>query len=212
MATNPQNAGKSPEKGSLLVGMAKDRVIAGHKYDGIREYDNPMPGWWVWLFVATILFSVVYVLGLHVFSFINTYEKDLAASLVRLETQRAAYAAAHPTFLVDEESLLALVEDETAVENGSQRYMMYCAACHGERGEGLIGPNLVDDYWVHGGSLDDIFRIVAEGVPAQGMPGWNNAMTSVQIAEVVAFVRTIHGTDPPGARHPEGEVYEPAKR
>ncbi len=89
-----RSANDAPVSGSLLVGDAEDEVIRGHKYDGIREYDNPMPGWWVWTFVLTVVFSVVYVLGIHVFDFVDTYEDDLAEAQAELLEVREAYAAA----------------------------------------------------------------------------------------------------------------------
>jgi cytochrome c oxidase cbb3-type subunit 3 len=191
-----------------LEGEGKDRIIKGHKYDGIREYDNPMPGWWVWLFWGTIIFSGIYIVGLHFAGFIDSYTDDLAQQTARIEAIRTAYAEANPSFEVTEEALAAYTDNELAIASGSQTFTRLCAACHGNQGQGLIGPNLTDSYWIHGGSGVDIFTVVSDGVPTAGMPGWANALTPEQRAEVVAYIRSIAGTNPPGAREPQGEPYE----
>ena len=189
-------------------GTYQDQIIQGHKYDGIREYDNPMPGWWVALFWATVVFSVVYVLGVHYLDFIDTYEEDLAESLNDLEAARAAYAEANPTFTVDEATLQAYVDDPAMAEAGATHYAAVCASCHGDQGQGLIGPNLTDAYWIHGGSNMDLFAVITEGVPAQGMPPWDSALSPEERAQVVAFLQSIQGTDPPNAKEPQGELVE----
>lgn len=180
--------------------------MEGHSYDGIKEYDNPMPGWWVWTFIACIVFSAVYLLGVHVFGFINTYEDDLAASLEQLEAVRAAYASANPTFQADEETLAALIADPASATNGAATYATYCAACHGDQGQGLIGPNLTDAYWLNGGTNVDIFEVITSGVPAKGMPAWENALSPEQRGELLAYIRSLAGTEPPGAKEPQGEL------
>ncbi len=209
MSTDP---GVRPERGedTPLAGDPNDRIIQGHKYDGIREYDNPMPGWWVYLFWGTIGFSLFYVLGLHAFNFIDSYQEDLAESTEMLESVRASYAEANPTFTVDEATLAQFVGDPAAAKNGSDPYTTYCAACHGAQGQGLIGPNLTDEYWVHGGSNVDIYNVLTNGVVEKGMPAWDNAITPEGRAELIAYIRSLEGTDPPGAKAPEGELYQAA--
>lgn len=186
-------------------GPEPDRLLPGHTYDGIQEYDNPMPGWWVWIFIATVVFAPFYLLGVHVFGYINTYEDDLARGMAELEERRAAHAAAHPAVVFGEAELAVFAEDPARVAAGAATYAAFCAACHGNAGEGLIGPNLTDEYWIHGGSGPEVFAVIAEGVPAKGMPGWESALVPEQIAELVAFVESLAGTNPPGAKGPEGE-------
>ena len=199
---------KAPESSSLLVGDAGDEVIRGHKYDGIREYDNPMPGWWVWLFIITIIFSVIYVLGIHVFDFVDTYEDDLAQAQAELFEIREAYAASGPAFETDERALARYVDDASFVEAGAPLYASTCASCHGNEGQGLIGPNLPDDYWLHGGTPSDVYRVIHEGVPTQGMPAWDGVLSLEEQAQVTAFVWSLHGTDPAGAKEPQGDLVE----
>ena len=187
---------------------AEDNVIQGHQYDGIKEYDNPMPGWWIWLFIGTVGFAIFYVLGIQVFGYINTYENDLEASLTELETIRTNYAAEQPAFSVDEANLEAYVNDPAKVEAGGVHFAAQCAACHGAEGQGLIGPNLTDSYWVKGGENVDIYTIITQGSLEKGMPPWDVMYTPEQRAELVAFVRSLEGTSPPNPKAAEGELLE----
>lgn len=207
MRTEQQKV-SNQDQGTPLEGGDKDRIIKGHKYDGIQEYDNPMPGWWVWLFWATIAFSGIYVVGLHYAGFIDSYADDLAQQTARIDAVRTSYAEANPSFEVTEEALAGYMDNDLAVTSGSGTFTRLCAACHGNQGQGLIGPNLTDTYWIHGGSGVEVFKAISEGVPAAGMPGWENALTPEQRAEIVAFIRSIAGSNPPGAREPQGEPYE----
>ena len=191
-----------------VTGETHDRIIKGHSYDGIKEYDNPMPGWWVWGFVGTVVFSVVYFFGIEVFGFVDTYEDDLEEGLAELALVRQAYAEANPTFEVDAAALARYVEDPSMREAGAITYTAQCASCHGDAGQGLIGPNLTDPYWIHGGSDVDIFRVITEGVAAKGMPPWEAVLTPEQRAELVAFIRGIEGTTPAGGKVPQGELHE----
>ncbi|MEM1271521.1 MAG: cbb3-type cytochrome c oxidase N-terminal domain-containing protein [Bacteroidota bacterium] len=181
-------------------------VIAGHNYDGIEEFDNPMPGWWTGIFWATVVFAVVYVLGIRVFGFVDTYEEDLAQGVAELETIRAAYEAANPSFEVDAPTLKTFVESAEMAANGAATYATFCASCHGAVGEGQIGPNLTDDHWIHGHTPLDMWTVIEVGVAAQGMPGWSAALNPEERAEVVAFVWSLHGTAPANAKEPQGDL------
>jgi len=206
MSQPPSETPKQPESGSLLVGGAEDEVISGHKYDGIREYDNPMPGWWVWIFVATFVFSVIYVLGIEVFDFVDTYEDDLAQSQAELAEIREAYAASGPAFETDPRALMRYASDSEMAAAGVEVYMTNCASCHGNEGQGLIGPNLTDDYWIHGSSNEAIWEILAVGVPEMGMPPWEAVLSPQERAELLAYIRSVDDTDPPGAKEPQGDL------
>ena len=206
MSQLPPESAPTPESGSLLVGGAADEVIPGHKYDGIREYDNPMPGWWIALFVLTIVFGIVYFLGITFFGFVDTYEDDLAQAQAELVEMREAYAASGPAFETDERALMRYVRDETMVAAGAEDYRVNCASCHGNEGQGLIGPNLTDDYWIHGSSNTAVWEILAVGVPAKGMPPWESVLSPEERAELLAFIRSIQDTDPPGAKEPQGDL------
>ncbi len=214
MSTDPNThrSGDTPpestEEGSTLYGRTHDQLIQGHRYDGIKEYDNPMPGWWVWLFWVCIAFSVVYFIGITWFDFVDTYEDDLAQSQEALEMQRTAYAKANPTFEPTPANLATFVESADRVAAGEATYQSLCASCHGDKGQGMIGPNLTDNYWIHGGSNTDIYEILTNGVAAKGMPAWDASLRPEERAELVAFIQSIQGTDPEGAKAPEGELVE----
>ena len=186
----------------------RDRVIQGHHYDGIREYDNPMPGWWVWLFWLTVVFGILYVPAVHFFDILDTYEEDLAEGLEELAALRAAYEEANPTVVLDEAALMAYTEDPDAVLEGQSIYDRNCMPCHGAAGEGGIGPNLTDAYWIHGNELTDIFEVVTNGVIEKGMTPWGGILDAEQRAKVTAFVHSLVGTDPPNAKAPQGELYD----
>ena len=189
-------------------GPAPDKLIEGHRYDGIQEYDNPMPRWWTGIFWATIVFSVIYYLGIHVFDLIDTYEEDLAESIQELDAVRASYAAEQPSFEADEKGLSAALADPAAAERGKAHFAAYCVACHGDAGQGSIGPNLADDYWLHGGSNTELFAVISAGVLEKGMPGWEATLKPNERADVVAYIRSINDSNPPGAKEPQGELVE----
>lgn len=208
-APDPESPLREPGADTLpepLVGEGTvDRVIQGHTYDGIREYDNPMPGWWVGLFWAGILFAPVYMLGVHVFDFIDDYGDDFAEAGERLETVRAEYAATGPAFKTDAGALAEYVQDAGMAEAGAANFAAICAACHGAEGQGVIGPNLTDEYWIHGADPEAVWVSIAEGFPAKGMPPMTAQLGEEERAQVLAYVVSLQGTDPPGAKAPEGE-------
>ena len=182
-----------------------DRVIEGHTYDGIREYDNPMPGWWVALFWATVIFSPLYVVGVHAFDWIDDYGDDYAEAGRELAETRALYAATGPAFKTDPGALREYAGDAELAAAGAAPFSAVCAACHGETGGGTIGPNLTDAYWIHGGDPEAVWTSIAEGFPTAGMPPMKDQLGPEERAQVMAYVFSLQGTDPPGAKPPEGE-------
>lgn len=172
--------------------------------DGIKEYDNPLPPWWVALFYFTIAFSVVYMVYIHLFDgklLIHELQRDRerhAAFLAERAEQRAA----------DMGELSERVYDPEMIAAGAGIYQANCAPCHGAEGQGLVGPNLADDYWIHGDQPEDILRVTAEGVPEKGMIPWKGILSSQQLEEVTAFVVSLRGTNPPNPKAPEGDFYE----
>jgi len=177
-----------------------DRLL-GHEYDGIREYDNPLPGWWVWIFVATIVFSGGYWAWYEAgpgTTVIAQYEADVRQAAARAAQQPGAVAAA------DEDALRRLQKDAAAMAAAQAVYASRCAACHGPEGQGVIGPNLTDDYWLHGGSLTAIRRTIADGVPDKGMVPWKEQLKPTELEAVAAYVGRLRGTNPPNQKPPQG--------
>lgn len=180
----------------------QDRLIE-HEYDGIQEFDNPMPRWWVTTFWGTIIFSAVYLLNVGP---VGSGEGRIA----QYEADMAAWRTAHPTDqgTVDREALLAMAGDPEVLEEGQELFTRNCAACHGPDGGGVIGPNLTDDAWIHGGTIAEIHAVVVEGVLAKGMPAWGRQLTPDQVNAAVAYVWSLQGTTPANPKAAEGAVVE----
>ena len=184
------------------------RIISGHNYDGIEEYDNPMPGWWVWLFILSIIWTPIYLLGVHQFDFINDYEDDLALKQAELAEMRSSFEDANPTEEINDESIAAYVGVAEHEAAGAALYSTNCAMCHGNQGEGLIGPNLTDAYWIHGSSNTDMFNIITEGVLDKGMTPWGGILSVEQRSQLVSYIHSLQGSNPAGAKAPEGDLVE----
>lgn len=184
----------------------RDVLIEGHDYDGIQEYDNPMPGWWLAIFYITIAWSVYYVIAISV-GWINTYEKDLHEEI--LEIAELKYQAALNAPEVTLEYLNGLVGDPEVLATGQAAFISTCAACHGENGGGTIGPNLTDSYWVHGGGLMDIYEVADKGIVEKGMPPWGGVLSHDQLVGVVTYIDSIRDTNVAGGKEPEGTEYVP---
>lgn len=182
------------------------KLIPDHEYDGIYELDNPLPGWWLMTFYITIIFSVVYVLYFYVFGGPNS-DQQLASSMERIEMRRAEVVTDEEE--KNEEALVALLRDSSRIEKGKNEFALKCMACHGNLGQGLIGPNLTDNYWIHGdGSIIAIVNQINVGVPEKGMPPWKGQFPPDMIENVALYVYSIRGSNPPGAKHPEGNKIE----
>jgi len=178
----------------------RDRLME-HGYDGIREYDNPLPGWWVWIFWATIVFSVGYWGWFQMGpgpSVVAVYEAEMREAAAR------APAAPAPGSVTDQ-SLLALQKNAGALAKGKEIFTGRCVPCHGDRAQGIVGPNLTDDYWLHGGRPAEIYHTITEGVPEKGMVPWKSMLSPEEIAAVTVFVMSLHGTNPPNPKPPEGQ-------
>ncbi len=170
-----------------------DVVIEGHEYDGIKEYDNPMPGWWLWIFYATIAWSVFYIAALGM-GWIDDYDAQLERGKDRIAEKQAAYAAAmadEDAVEVDEEYLADLLDDDDALATGESVYRTRCASCHGAQGGGGIGSAFDDDEWEHGADLMSQYAVVRDGVLSAGMPAHDSMMSDDEMAAVVAFINTL---------------------
>lgn len=189
--------------------MAEKDELLDHNYDGIQEYDNDLPRWWVNIFWLTTIFALGYLAYTH-FGIAEPQHDKLARELSELEAQRAAQAAAvaPPAGASVEEALLQVAADSQAVEHGKGLFTAKCAVCHGENGQGLIGPNLTDQHWIHGGKITDIQTVVMEGVLEKGMLSWKTQLTPKEISDVVAYVWNLRGSNPPNPKAPEGTLVE----
>ena len=184
----------------------EETVMLDHNYDGIRELDNHLPPWWSWLFIITIVWSAFYLLAYHVFDALPLPEEEYRTEIALADEKKQARMASGD--VIDEDTVEATT-DAASLAKGKQIYNMNCAACHKEDGGGSIGPNLTDEYWIHGGSIKDIFTVVKYGVPEKGMISWQNQLSPEQMRDVSSYILTMQGTNPPGAKAPEGERYVP---
>ena len=183
----------------------KQDHLLEHSYDGIQEFDNPMPRWWVYLFWATIIFSILYFFNVPGFGVgkgrIADYDRDIAAAASADAKRKAAQPAG-----ASGEQLTAMTKDASVVALGKQVFGQNCAACHRADAGGQIGPNLADDYWLHGGTLEQIHKTVVDGVLEKGMPPWGKVLKPNQLDAVVAYIYTLRGTNPPNPKAPQGDL------
>jgi cytochrome c oxidase cbb3-type subunit 3 len=192
MHSNPNTESSTPAPADPLT---------GHEYDGIAEYDNPMPTWWRRIFWATFFFSIGYYVHYQLTGNGASVEQTYA---VEMQEHREKLAAAALGQQIDEEALARLMADPLMMKDAASIYRLRCVQCHADRGQGNIGPNLTDDHWLYGSaSLMDLFEIISNGRPQKGMPSWSKTLRPVEVAQVAGFVGTLRNTHVPG-RPPQG--------
>ena len=184
---------------------SKDQIRPS-TYDGIQEYDNQLPRWWLFTLFITIIFAFIYWSRYYVFESAPNQSAELAQQLEKMEEQ-----AEKKSNLPSSQNLLAMSKDHDVLENGAQVFKTNCIACHGQKAEGSIGPNLTDNYWIHGGDPENIEHTITNGVVEKGMTPWKGILTSKQILQVAAYVMSLEGTNPPNAKAPQGELYQKKK-
>jgi cytochrome c oxidase cbb3-type subunit III len=180
----------------------KEPLLLDHEYDGIQELDNNLPRWWVWLFYLTIAFSAAYLLYYHVFRAgdlqLAAYQKERAAGEALKQSFQAKFEA-------EVESLAPLTGPEP-LGRGRQTFLTYCAPCHREDGGGIVGPNLTDDYWIHGSNYVDTVKIILNGVPDKGMLAWRGVLQPADITAVASHIFTLRGSNPPNPKPREDQA------
>ena len=189
------------------VPIENEHEIMKHEYDGIIELDNKLPPWWVAMFYVTIIFGVGYLWYYEVMDGPGSAD-EYAMEMKQAEAEVAAYLASMED-LVDETNVTVLVDD-TRLAAGKELFEKNCVACHGPQGQGLIGlgPNLTDQYWLHGGDVKSMFTTVKYGVKATSMIAWGKQLTPTQLHNVVSYVYSLEGSNPPNAKEAEGDLFE----
>jgi cytochrome c oxidase cbb3-type subunit 3 len=182
----------------------EDSLDLQHDYDGIRELDNKVPSWWSWTFFASAMFGVIYIYRMFGAENLPKQLEELAQANTEAEIAKEAYLKKNAN-MVDENTVVMLTGGDLAA--GAALYTANCLACHGDKGQGGVGPNLTDDYWLHKGGIKDIFYTVKYGWQEKGMKSWQNDLSPLQIAQVSSFVKTLHGTNPPNPKDKQGELY-----
>ena len=180
-------------------------IMLDHDYDGIRELDNNLPPWWKYGFYISIVWGLIYLVHYHITKTgdlqIAEYQNELAEAEIQKEEYRKRAAN-----LVDENNI-KLLTDNASLASGKSIYIANCATCHGDAGQGKVGPNLTDEYWLHGGSLKDVFVSIKYGWPEKGMKAWQADLGAKQMHEVSSYIHSLQGTNPPGAKEKQGEKY-----
>jgi cytochrome c oxidase cbb3-type subunit 3 len=180
--------------------------LSDHCYDGIQEYDNPTPGWWNMLFVATVVFSPLYLLWFHSptsgRTLLSQYEVDLAANM---KLQFGELGDLEP----DEATIVKYMDDPQWIKVGQATFATNCVSCHGRGGEGVSAPNMTDDHYLHVKQVADIAAVIKNGAKNGAMPAWGNRLHPNEVVLAAAYVASMRGKNLPSARPAEGEVIPP---
>jgi cytochrome c oxidase cbb3-type subunit 3 len=182
-----------------------DRLL-DHAYDGIQEYDNPLPGWWKWLFWASIGWSAVYVMYYHIGIGPSVHDDFDTVRAAFFSAQEAKYAGLE----ISEATIEGLSQDADLMGAMGKRFQGTCATCHGADAAGLAGPNLTDHYWIHGGTRLEIYRTIHDGVKGKAMRAWRDDLGPAGVLTMSAYIDSLRGLDRPGRRGQEGKYVDPA--
>jgi cytochrome c oxidase cbb3-type subunit 3 len=173
-------------------------------FDGIRELDNRIPPWFNYLFVGTVIFALVYIVDYHVIGSSPLPAAEYQQELAQADILRRLRVASEGEI---NEATLVRLADDASLASGHERFTRYCVTCHGTRGEGIVGPNLTDQYWITGGGIKNVFATIKNGVPAKGMISWELVFTPKEIQQIASYVLSLQGTNPPNGKKPEGVPY-----
>ena len=185
-------------------------ILLDHDYDGIHELDNHLPPWWKYLFYFTIAFGVVYIVSYHVLEISPLQVEEYNMELAEAERQSAIRSASMAGEEGVDEADIVFSDNPEDLASGEKVFQMQCAACHRPDGGGSIGPNLTDEFWLHGGSMSDIYRTIKVGVPDKGMISWEASLSATQMRDVSSYIITLQGTNPENPKAEQGDKYVPA--
>ena len=177
-------------------------MMEDHDYDGIKELNNPTPAWFMFLFYATIIIAVAYMFSYHVFNIGKLQEQEYAIELQDAEINKKAFLAKSANNV--DENNIKLINTVAVLNDGKAIFLKNCVACHGEKGQGTVGPNLTDEYWIHGGTIGSVFKTVKYGVPEKGMISWEKQLTPKQMADVSNYIKSLANTNPPNPKEQQG--------
>lgn len=181
-----------------------EKEISGHVYDGITELDNPLPAWWLWTFLFTIIFAFIYYIHYEIAGG-QTLRQELSVAMEEIEKNKMH----EPVVLETEEALTEAMNGPNTLALGVAIFNSKCVACHGTNLQGQVGPNLTDKYWIHGvGTRMDIVKVIREGVLDKGMPNWEQALSKDEIYAVAAYIISKKGSSPANPKAPQGNLVE----
>ena len=188
---------------SVAIEHEKD-ILMDHDYDGIKELDNNLPPWWKYGFYLTIVIAICYLTYFHLLGGdlqIARYEK----SLVEAKAAQEAYQKEHGDIIND--ANVKLITDKVQLAEAEKIFKASCSPCHGMDAHGVVGPNLTDDYWIHGGSIKNVFKTITNGYPEKGMKSWKTDFSALQINQLASYVKSLRGTNPPNPKEKQGDLY-----
>ena len=180
-------------------------MLLDHDYDGIKELDNALPPWWKYGFYITIVVAVFYMLKFEVWHTGMNPTEEYNTEMINAKNETEAYLASAKEN-VDENSVTDL--DAAGNAAGKEIFAKTCVPCHLAEGQGLVGPNLTDEYWIHGGSIKAIFKTIKYGFPDKGMQSWQTTYSPVQMQQLASYIRSLKGTNPPNPKAPQGDLYK----
>lgn len=184
-------------------------LLMHHEYDGIRELDNVLPPWWVWLFYGTIAWGVLYLVNMHVTQSWNDSHEEYIAEMEQAKADVAAFVARAGAAV--DENTVTVTTDAGALAGAKETFVTYCAACHGADGAGAetsVGPNLTDAYWLHGGGIKEVFKTIKYGVPEKGMISWKSQLKPNEIQAIASYILSLQGTGGPTQKAPQGDLWK----
>jgi cytochrome c oxidase cbb3-type subunit 3 len=181
------------------------QLLMDHDYDGIKELDNNLPPWWVYLFYACIVFSVIYLVRYEIMG-APDQETELKNELAQAKIEVAEYMKTAPD-LMDEKTVTLLTE-QADLDAGKAIFTTNCVACHRADGGGQIGPNLTDDNWILGGGIKNLFHTITNGGrDGKGMIAWKGTLKPKEIQAVSSYIISLKGSNPKDPKAPEGDVW-----
>ena len=178
--------------------------LLDHDYDGIRELDNSLPPWWKYGFYVTLLVAIIYLFNFHVFGYGKNPDEEYQAEMEKAKIALAEFASQNAD-KIDETNVQ--MPQQGGLDEGKEIFTSVCWTCHGKQGEGGTGPNLTDNYWIHKGSLNDIFASIKHGYPDKGMQAWEKNYSPKQINNLAGYIKTLKGTNPPNPKAPQGDLF-----
>jgi cytochrome c oxidase cbb3-type subunit 3 len=183
----------------------EQKLLLDHDFDGIKELNNKIPPWFMAIFYGSMIWALIYMVDFHILGSGNVQEDEYTAEVQMAALERDLLNRSGA--LVNEETV-TILSDAASLSSGKDIFVKNCAACHGMSGEGLVGPNFTDEYWIHGGGIKDLFKTIKYGVPQKGMISWESQLDPTQMQEVSSYILSLKGTNPPNQKGPEGKKWE----
>jgi len=180
----------------------KKDELRPEKVDGLELLDNPLPTWWVALFNFSVIFGLGYFMWFHILQ-----KPGVQEELAHDRKAHEQLLAAREQVALTPDDTVARLQDPKLIEDGKELYAANCSPCHGQLGEGTVGPNLTDKFWIHGGTPEMILASITDGMPAMGMVAWGPILGQQRVEAVTAFVLSLQGTRPPNGKAPQGDEY-----